>query len=97
MINNSQVSAVGDLQRALVLVGRSGGGRPPLHFTEQQSKAFDLARHANDDDDGRGRLDHRQGTVPAGRPAPLQPAAILRGLGRERRLLHGVGTVARGA
>ena len=96
MTQVSRVSAVGDLQRALVLVGRAGGGRPPLHFTEQQSKAFDLARpHANDDDGG--HLDHRQGTVPAGRPAPLQPAAVLRGLGRERRLLHGVGTVARGA
>ena len=59
----------------------------PLEY--QQSKALDLARHANVVHDDSGPIDH-EGAV-SNRPASLQPAAVLRGLERERLFIQRVG------
>ena len=64
---------------------------------EQHSKTLDLAlRNLVDVDDGHS---DREGAVPGRRPAALQPSAVLRGLLRQRDLLHRIlllGVVLRG-
>ena len=86
---NIQISPFGNIQRSLVRVGRESSGRPQL------SKALDFALFGGGDSQQPDR--RRPSAVPGHRPAPLQPAAVLRDLVRQqqRRLdLHGtVGTV----